>query len=259
MFFLQTENTFMYDHGISLFASIVTLLAFLVTFGNILHSIRKKSEEEKARNKKTLYMIDLILENEKEKIKNHFEWIKKIRERSFLHKFPLPVREGHYNLDEIHDGIPEIEENTPKTNAYSVGMQHIDLPTLGKTNIRTKNEDIFVIGETYRYIHDHKVVKSIRNYKRNLKINIKNQHLNLDSESLEKITNRINNLNEIITLIDSLDIENIVFIAGYDREVEFIINQELDEEDLESIKEEINKLIKLRNQLEKILKDLNTD
>ena|SRR5699024_9576325 len=251
MYFLKTQNNFLYDHGINLATSTITLLAFLVTFGNIIYNIHKQSKEYESRNKKTLGLIDLMLESEISTAKKHLKQIKDIRTNDWIHKLhthPL-ISETDFILD---------TKDPTKIDFYIVPMNHIELPTLGKTNVETKNKNIFIIALTYVYIYDNEITNFLKNYKESLKAYVKNQHLNLNSKSLDKITTRINNLNEIIEIINSINIENIVYLSGFDTTREQKIDLKFNEEEIQDIEAQIKNLKKLENKLNQVTKNMDT-
>src|SRR5699024_6096094 len=145
-----------------------------------------------------------------------------------------------------------------KIDFYIVPMNHIELPTLGKTNVETKNKNIFIIALTYVYIYDNEITNFLKNYKESLKAYVKNQHLNLNSKSLEKVATRIKHCNEIIEIIHSTNIDNIVYRSGFDTTREQKIDLKLHEEEIQDIEAQNKNLNKVENTLNQVTKNRDT-
>ena len=165
-------NNFWYDHGVELGAAIVTLLAFLLTFINIRRTDKKLKEDEHKRNEKleqderkknekTLKMIDLVT----------------YKERTSIHQWALSFTK---------------EMNVTTQEKYSVMISHHNL------NFETDNKKAFIVGEIANKYKVCELEGVLTHYLEIIKENLNNNHVNLSLQSLEKVNDKISDLNEAI-------------------------------------------------------------
>ncbi len=160
---------------IDFMAAAATVGAFLYTFKSIRDNSVKEKNDQIIKNKKTLYLIDLITEKYREDIS---EIINNIYEIEYSEKIQV-------NFD-----------NTEFK--YQIIFKDIKPPFPGVETIETEFEDVFTIIETYKYLNDPFIQETIENYIKEIKQNLSSQHQNLDLNSLEKINKKLRTLNELI-------------------------------------------------------------
>lgn len=165
--------TFLYEHGVESLAAIVTLFAFIVTFYSILNNNKKDKENEIKRNHKTLQMIDLITEHHRKEFEfiinkiNDFD--NNIGNAELLND--IPMYEIKFDSGHNPNGIIDRYE-TPLFKSYT---------TFSK----------------YDYLKSELVINCIDNYDFEIKKLVSNHHLNLNNESLDKITNKLITLKKL--------------------------------------------------------------
>lgn len=211
-------------------SAIVTALAFLVTFGKLIYDGIEKKKEIKNREQKTLYMLDLVFENETQIILKNISYIDEIRTNATFHKF--------------------------FKDKYFVGFHENDNEEYSKLmipvrSIETLNQDIYFIATAYKYIYENKMKDSIRTYKQNIKNTVKNHHLNLSSESLDKVNRKLEILNEVIENIDSISLDDAFHLN--DINIQYPDDNNLDE----SIKVELDKVKQLSDNMKEIATPFN--
>ncbi|MGW7811111.1 hypothetical protein AST00_11155 [Staphylococcus equorum] len=166
------ENSFWYDHGVELGAAIVTLLAFLVTFFNIIRTNKKLKDDErnrneeleqgeKKRNKKTLKMIDLVTH----------------KERMSIQQWAL---------------IFAKEMNVTTQEKYNIMFSNYNI------NFETENKNAFIVGKIANKYTIRDLEVELTHYLEIIKDNLNNNHGNLSWQSLEKVNEKISCLNEAI-------------------------------------------------------------
>lgn len=174
IYFQNSNNGFWYDHGIELVSAIVTLLAFLFTFYNINRTNKKQDIEEQKKNEKTLKMFDLVTQkqsNRIEKCLNSFEESQKVEERENIQEHPYLITFSINNL-----------------------------------TIATENKSAVILTRKINYLYNEDVEKDLKNYIEKLEEMLTNNHTNLNLYSLERVTNKLNDLNEVINQINQLKI-----------------------------------------------------
>lgn len=181
-YFLWSEHSVEVLSALStLLTAIITLIAFLFTFYNFVYTNKKLEKEEIKKNEKTSEMIELLTK----KTQNNIVYIAK-------------------KLDAIQHYYKEMNEDT-----YEVIM-----PFTGKM-ITSNNKEAFIVAESVKIVIDEDVENELQIYLEILETNLRNNHVNLNSKSLEKITNKIINLNEAIDLCKRMsNTENIYNIIG---------------------------------------------
>ncbi|GGB90320.1 hypothetical protein [Staphylococcus nepalensis] len=154
------KHSFWYDHGVELLSALVTLAAFIFTFWNITNTNKKMYSDEIKKNDKTLKMIDLVTQKQRKNIGNFVIELEKLKEF-------------------------EDRENYEILSPFSL-------------TINSKNKHAFILGERAEYFYYNDIEKELNDYLETMKEILNNNHVNLNLRSLEKITDKINNLNNAI-------------------------------------------------------------
>lgn len=154
----------------TMLTAIITLFALLFTFYNFRHTNKRLEEEERKKSEKTLEMIDLLTKKEKSNITYIAE-----------------------KLDAIKHHYKDMNED----------IYEVIIPSTGKI-INSKNKEAFIIAERVKVIIDEDVKNELHRYLEILETNLRNNHVNLNSKSLEKITDKIINLNKAIDLCERI-------------------------------------------------------
>src|SRR5699024_4276136 len=180
--YLQTiSKGFWYDHGVELFSAIVTLAAFLFTFDNVIRTNNRQVREEQKKNEKTLKMIDLATREKTEKIK---KINKKISEKI------------------------EIEHEPDDNGFYDL---NIDKQAI---NFETKIKILVTVNDVAKYIKDSELPLTLVNYQEKIKSMLVSQHTNLNLKTIEKITTRLesieNALNKLYELKTYTYVSNLI-------------------------------------------------
>lgn len=155
-----TDNNFLYDHGVEAISAALTLLALIVSLSSFLYTNRKLKKDEQNKNRKTLQMIDLVTKKEQNNIRNYIIMLE--RKKDVLSR-------GEYEV------------------ISPVGMR-----------LFVQNKKAFIISERANYINENKLGNELENYLELIKVQLNNNHVNLSLDSLEKITDKINELNNAI-------------------------------------------------------------
>ncbi|MGS2600421.1 hypothetical protein [Mammaliicoccus sciuri] len=180
---LLNRYNFLYDHGVELIAAIVTFLAFGLTFYNIWFTNKKDNDNEKKRNHKTLQMIDLITVNYREELK---EITKKI------------------NDIEKSLGTPIYIGDIPK---YIINFEKGKSPW-NNEKYETPLYKSYVIFSKFNYLTNETIQNRINSYDSKIKNLVSNQHLNLNNDSIDKISTKLTQLKNLKTEINELDIKS---------------------------------------------------
>ncbi|BBK29356.1 hypothetical protein SAP2_25400 (plasmid) [Staphylococcus arlettae] len=226
--------------SIDFMAAAATVGAFLYTFKNIRNNSIKEKNDQIIKNKKTIYLIDLITEKYREDIS---EIINKIYEIRYSNKMQV-------NFD-----------NTDFK--YQIIFEDIKPPFPGIETIETEFEDVYIIIETYKYLNDPFIQETLENYIKEIKQNLSNQHQNLDLNSLEKINEKLKTLNKLIKNIKMFDVKLITMVSQSKLETSTLgqkpkktrkkVNEEWLNKVIKNQKEEIKLLI---NELKKAMDNL---
>ncbi|MDT0668381.1 hypothetical protein RM616_02185 [Mammaliicoccus sciuri] len=158
---------FLYDHGVELFAAIVTLLAFGLTFYSIWNNNKKDKDNEIKRNHKTLQMIDLITEHHRKK----FEVM-----LSKINNFDYNIG----NVELLHD-VPMYEIKFDSDYPPYKNIYRYETPLFNS----------YITFSKYDYLKSELVINCIDNYDFEIKKLVSNHHLSLNNDSLDKITNKL--------------------------------------------------------------------
>ncbi len=177
--------TFLYEHGVESLAAIVTLFAFIVTFRSILNNNKKDKENEIKRNHKTLQMIDLITVNYREELK---EITKKI------------------NDIEKSLGTPIYIGDIPK---YTINFEKSKSPW-NNEKYETPLYKSYVIFSKFNYLTSETIQYRINSYDSEIKNLVSNHHLNLNNDSIDKISTKLTQLKNLKTEINELDIKSFI-------------------------------------------------
>lgn len=180
---LLNRYNFLYDHGVELFAALVTFLAFSLTFISILLNNKKDKYNERKRNYKTLQMIDLITVNYREKLKEVINEINDI-EKSI--------------------GTPIYIADIPK---YSIKIEKSKSPW-NNEKYETPLYQSYVIFSKFNYLTSETMRNHINSYDSEIKNLVSNHHLNLNNDSIDKISTKLTQLKNLKTEINELDIKS---------------------------------------------------
>ena len=163
--------SFWYDHGVELLGAIVTLAAFLLSFYNIKRTDNKIKEDERKRNEKleqdekkkndkTLKMIDLVTQKERDNIKHCATVL--VAKKDFISR-------EKYNI-----------------TSYSKFYMN--------RTVETDNKHAFILYKRATYSSDSKIEDELKNYLETIKECLNKNHVNLIS--LEKLNYKIAKINE---------------------------------------------------------------
>lgn len=199
IYFQGTDNSFWYNHGVELMAAIVTLIAFLFTFWNITNTNKKQNIEEQKRNEKTLKMIDLFTQSQREETEKFNCYYSKSLETK-------PNKDGRFYLN----------------------LQLLDF----ETNSRTA----FIVNDCCKYIEEQNLYNILINYENNIKELLLKQHTNLNLNTLEKVTSKLEDIGFTLILIDKLKSHQFISSEIIRENEEFLIKE------LEKYKQ-LNKII----------------
>ncbi|MCJ1780370.1 hypothetical protein [Mammaliicoccus sciuri] len=217
---LLNGYNFLYDHGVELIAAIVTFLAFCLTFISILLKIKKDKDNEKKRNHKTLQMIDLITVNYREELK---EIIKKI------------------NDIEKSLGTPSYIGDIPM---YNINFEKGKSPWNNEKH-ETPLYKSYVIFSKFNYLTSETIRNHINSYDSEIKNLVSNHHLNLNNDSIDKISTKLTQLKNLKTEIYELDIKSfIVYESSYQDEI-YKVNEKYTveyDQKLEVVSKQINNI-----------------
>ena len=192
---LLNRYNFLYDHGVELFAAIVTLFAFGLTYYNIWHNNKKDKDNEKKRNLKTLQMIDLITVNYREELK---EITKKIND-----------------IDKSL-GTPSYIGDIPK---YIINFEKGKSPW-NNEKYETPLYKSYLTFSKFNYLTSETIRNHINSYDSEIKNLVSNHHLNLNNDSIDKISTKLTQLKNLKTEINELDIKSfIVYESSYQDEI----------------------------------------
>lgn len=258
MLLLQvSDNNFWYDHGVGVASATATFLAFLLTFITLIINSRKEKEEAEDKSQKTLAVLDFIFENNNDELKGFLEQIKYIRDNT---------DEGVHSVYIHHYSKRAIEEWKKTRDSKANLFFHIELKDLstGKLEVgqhaRTRFENNYITLETYRYLEVNGFSSRLDNYENELKINLKNQHLNITSNSLEKISGKIHAIKESRNIFDSIRLKDLVKLAMYEPyKTEEEISEIFEEHPLDFINEDHQKVLQLEEVLQEVVKPLSDD
>lgn len=162
------KNGFWYDHGVELLSAVVTLVAFIFTFWNITRTNKKMNSDEIKKNEKTLKMIDLVTQKQRESLEKYLKHLKNSK---------------------------EIE----KKDCYTIVFEKYNFA------LSVNNELAVIICRTSNYLYQDNVDTSLNSYIDKLKEMLVNNHTNLNLGSLEIINNKLNDLDNTITQINTIN------------------------------------------------------
>lgn len=220
---------------IDFMAAAATVGAFLYTFKNIRDNSVKEKNDQIIKNKKTLYLIDLITE-----------------------KYQEDISEIINNIYEI-EYSEKIQVNFDNTEfKYQIIFKDIKPPFPGVETIETEFEDVFTIIETYKYLNDPFIQETIENYIKEIKQNLSSQHQNLDLNSLEKINKKLRTLNKLMKSIKMFDVKLITMVSNARLEAS-TLGQKPKEPKKKVNEEWLNKVIKTqKEEIKSLITELKT-
>ncbi|MEB8101606.1 hypothetical protein [Staphylococcus xylosus] len=185
--YLKTsESNFWYEHGVELGAAIVTLVAFLFTFWNINRTNKRQELEEQKKNNKTLKMIDLVTQEQSAKLK---EINKKINKK--IESEPKLDTNGNYFLT--------VEEPYTK-------------------EIETQIKESVNLNDIAKYVNKDELSSILINYQKEVTDIMVSQHTNLNLEALDKVTTKLENIENTLKKID--EIKSYIYVCNAIRKME---------------------------------------
>lgn len=244
------------DQIISSFSATVTLLAFLTTFGILLYNSRKEKRESENRSKKTLGILDFIFENYNEEIENYLKEMKEIRENT--NSGISYISKTLYKPEEVE----KWKGNRDRTLNIFYCIDTSSIDKFGQIEKRkqavTRFEDNYIILETYRYLDSQDFIKNLVEYEENLKISLKNQHLNITADSIESISERIRAIKKSLKTFNLIDVKELIEITVHEKHTpDEGISVMMRKDILTFINEEREKLVIIENELQKVIKPLS--
>lgn len=166
--FLRFLGHFIYDHLLEGISVALTFLALLISLGSFTYTNWRIKSEEMKKNKKTLKLFDSLT--------------KKERENTFGYSCKLDKIEMDFvNYEEI--------EYTLTLRAY-------------RNPIKSNNEKAFIIDKAMDVIFENNIKSELNAYLNTIKANLESNHVNLNNNSLEKVTNKITDLNVAVKLCE---------------------------------------------------------
>lgn len=262
MIFLSASE-FGIDQIISSIAAMATFSAVIVALYSLKANFEKEKREAQVRSKKTLSMMDFILEDNNVKVIRHIKRIKSIK---------TELRQKHA-MRIIEKKKENIFPYDPPTGPFDFEVEYdemgIDLPD-SDPQVETEVEKIYIILALFQILKTEKFLDELKIYQQELKENLRNQHLNITSNSLEKISNKIDGLKECKEILDSIRIRELLYIAhcektakkktNYTRiEIEDKISKALKKNMYDFIEEDYKKISELEEALQEVIKPLNSE
>ncbi len=217
---LLNRYNFFYDHGVESIAALVTFLAFSLTFISILHNNKKDKDSEIQRNYKTLQMIDLITVNYREE----------------LEKVLIEINDIELTLNTFDylGGIPK----------YSIKFEKGKYPW-NKESYYTSLYKSYIIISKFNYLTSETMRSHINRYDSEIKNLVSNHHLNLNNDSIDKITTKLTQLKNLRTKINELDFKSFILYDFYYQDEIYKGNEKYTieyEEKLEVVSKQINSI-----------------
>lgn len=258
------KSEYMYDNGAPLLGAIATFLAVIVALFTTYINSRDAREEAKVKSKKTLQVLDFILEDHTDEIKGFLNQIKFIRNHTD-EGIDLTSR-AKYSSDEIEEWKRTrdrkldigyiVGHQDPGNHRRPTQNEKSGVPMLGP-RVYTSFEDIYIIMGTCRYLNNHEFLLKLNEWEQDLKTSLKNQHLNITSDSLEIISDRIHEIKKSRDIFNSLEYNELRDIVRDEWEItEEQISEKLGQSLLEFISEENKKMIDLEEELKKLVRPL---
>lgn len=157
-------------------SAVITAIGVCISLMSFMYTnIRIKSEETE-RNEKTVKLFDSLTKKERNNMSYYLGKLNRI-ETDYT----------NYNLD-----------------TYEVTLQ------ANNKVIKTNNKNAFIIDKSMEVIFENNIENELNNYLNTFKKNLESNHVNLNSDSLGKITSKITDLNDAIELCKELtDINNV--------------------------------------------------
>lgn len=183
---LLNRYNFLYDHGVELFAAIVTFLAFSLTFISIWHNNKKDKDNEIKRNYKTLQMIDLITNNHRQNINDMLKVIDKF------------------------EGLVSVPLNADGIAMHKIIFKEDISPIKGFSTFETPFYVSNMLFTKYNYLKGDIVLEIIESYDVEIKNLVSNHHLNLNTDSIDKITKKLMILKILKEKISKLDLKSLM-------------------------------------------------
>lgn len=254
-------SNFWYDHGVSLISAIVTFLAFVLTFGTLIYNSRKEKREAEDRSKKTLSVLDFIFESNNKELNNIIEQIEQIKKRRPEEaRIPGHILGYALNTEEGKEELKEKEKELASSYFIDYRGMSIVIPGIDPI-VKTEFQHSYIVLETYRYLEKNNFILELNKYEDAIKSNLKNQHLNITSGSLEKISDRIHAIKESKSILNSMRIDELLRISmleGSGRTKDEI-NEKVKENVDDYIRKDYEKVLNLERELKKVITPLNSD
>lgn len=263
VFLTVSQSDFWYDHGVSLGSAIVTFLAFLLTFITLIYNSNKEKREAEDRSRKTLSVMDFIFESNNNELNNIIEQIERIKKRRPEEaRIPGHILGYALNTEEGKEELKEELKEEELASSYFIDYRGMSIVIPGIDPIvKTKFHHSYIVLETYRYLEKNNFILELNKYEDAIKSNLKNQHLNITSGSLEKISDRIHAIKESKSILNSMRIDELLRISmleGSGRTKDEI-NEKVKENVDDYIRKDYEKVLNLERELKKVITPLNSD
>lgn len=259
MIFLQaSQNSFWYDQGVSVVSATVTLLAFIATFGILIYNSKKEKRESEYRSKKTLHILDFIFENNNEELEEFLKHMRIIREN--------PI-DGISQVSKDVYGLTVVEQ-WRETRDQSLNIFFlVDVVDINdwfyveeEKSLSTRFENNYITLQTYTHLHSKDFVETLNRYDTELKTSLINHHLNIKSDSIEIITDRMQAIKESLKIFNSIEVKDLIEIATYEQyKTEKEIASLIKKDPFTFINEEYERLVNLENELKKVIEPLSKE
>lgn len=244
-------SNFWYDHGVSLISAIVTFLAFVLTFGTLIYNSRKEKREAEDRSKKTLSVLDFIFDNKNGEVREILKEMKYIKENA-----DEGIHERYKSRYEPHI-IEEWKKNRNRDLELFYVIKIEDFNPLQYPSWGTRFEKNHIVLITYEKLFKKKLEIILGYYLQELKTNLQNQHLNITSDSLEKISYKIDAIKKSLAIYKSIQHKTLKEISYHERDkTDEEIEKMYNDTPLNIINKEYEKVLNLEKELEKVVRPL---
>ncbi len=214
--FLMILSNLTYNQMVESISVMITAVGVFISLMSFAYTNWRIKSEEVNKNKKTLKLFDSLTKKERNNMIYYLSGLNRVE-----------MNYTNYNL-----------------NTYEVTLQ------ANNKVIKTNNKRAFIIDKSMEVIFENNVENELNNYLNTIKANLESNHVNLNNNSLGKITDKITDLNDAIELCKELtDIGNVY--NAILSEVQLPIENQMDTNSLYGSYNKLKeKLKKLSNNLE---------
>ncbi|MCA2501802.1 hypothetical protein [Staphylococcus xylosus] len=174
--FLTILSNLTYNQIVEIISVFITAVGVFISLMSFAYTNWRIKSEEVNKNKKTLKLFDSLTKKDRNNMIYYLSVLNRIE-----------MKYTNYNL-----------------NTYEVTLQ------ANNKVIKTNNKRAFIIDNSMEVIFENNVENELNNYLNTIKANLESNHVNLNDNSLGKITDKITDLNDAIELCKELtDIDNV--------------------------------------------------